>query len=86
MTFLNETAVRTGDASLVANKSKFLKVAASSGHKNALEQVLGSAEVRSQMADVKAVTEVVLCTLFFMLAYGHWGSGSCSGAILHHSF
>lgn len=58
MTFLNERALRTGDATLVGNKSKFVKVAASSGHKNAVEQVLASPEVRSQMADVKAVSEV----------------------------
>ena len=58
LSFLTDTAVRRGDTSLVQNRSKFLQVSASSGHKNAVEQVLCSAEVRSQMADVKSVREV----------------------------
>ena len=58
MKYLNDQAVRRGDSSLVQNKSKFLKVHANSGHKNAIEQVLLCDEVRSQLMNVKAVAEV----------------------------
>lgn len=47
-----------GDTVLIQNKSKFMKVSASSGYKNAVEQILASNEVRSQMTDLKAVNEV----------------------------
>mmetsp|Transcript_17224 Transcript_17224/g.25761 ORF Transcript_17224/g.25761 Transcript_17224/m.25761 type:complete len:429 (-) Transcript_17224:138-1424(-) len=65
MNFLNDTAVRRGDTVLVQNKSKFLRVNASSGHKNAIEQVLASSEVRSQLNDVKAVAEVRALERFY---------------------
>jgi protein pelota len=64
MKYLNENAVRRGDSVLVQNKSKFLKVHATSGHKNAIEEALLSEEVKSQLLDVKAVGEVRL--LFFI--------------------
>lgn len=58
MTYLSTTSVRKGDTSLVQNKYKFLKVSTSSGYKTAVEQLLGSPELRSQMTDLKAVNEV----------------------------
>jgi hypothetical protein len=58
MTYLHETCIRRGDTRLIQNRSKFLKVAASSGYKNAVEQILASNEVRSQMTDLRAVNEV----------------------------
>lgn len=67
MKFLNEQAVRRGDMALVQNKSKFLKVHATSGHKNAIEQVLLSDEVKSQMTDVKAVEEVRALERFYSM-------------------
>ena len=56
--FLNQQAVRRGDSALIHNKSKFLKVHASSGRKRAIEEILLSEEVKSQLEDVKAVEEV----------------------------
>jgi hypothetical protein len=59
MTYLNETCIRRGDTALIQNRSKFMKVSASSGYKNAVEQILASNEIRSQMTDLRAVTEVL---------------------------
>ena len=50
MQFMIEHATRKNDAVLIKNKSKFIKVPASSGHKNAVDQILSSADLRSQMA------------------------------------
>lgn len=64
MTYLSNTSIRRGDSSLIQNKYKFLKVSTSSGYKGAVEQLLGSSELRSQMSDLKAVNEVNLFSLF----------------------
>ncbi len=45
MHFVAEQAVRRGDTALLKNKAKFVKVAASSGHKNAVDQLLGNVEL-----------------------------------------
>jgi protein pelota len=58
MTFMLETAVRREDAVIIANKSKFLKSHASSGHKKAIEEMLMDPSLRGQLSDVKAADEV----------------------------
>lgn len=59
MSYLYSTKIDNNvDPSLVHNKSKFLKVPASSGHKNAIDQILGNEEIRSQLVDTKAAGEV----------------------------
>lgn len=69
MDFLNDTARRRGNVSMIQNKSKFLKVHATSGHKNAIEQALMCDSVKSQLLDVKAVAEVRALDRFYeMLA------------------
>lgn len=79
MTYLNETAVRRGDSVFIQNKSKFLRVPASSGYKNAVEQILSSNEIRSQMTELKAVNEVSLSLPFSLLILMiFFYLGSCS--------
>jgi protein pelota len=58
MKFLLETATRVGDVAILKQKSKFLKAHASSGYKKAIDELLGDAALRSQLADVKAADEV----------------------------
>ena len=41
MKYLTEKAVRVGDVQLTKQKSKFLKAHTSSGHKRAIEELLG---------------------------------------------
>lgn len=67
MEFFNKTAVERGDTLLLQNKSKFLKVHASSGHKNAIEQILVNPDVRNQLNDVKAVNEVKALERFYQV-------------------
>ena len=42
MKYLTEKAVRVGDVQLIKQKSKFLKTHTSSGHKRAIEELLGN--------------------------------------------
>ncbi len=79
MSYLYSTKIDNNvDPSLVHNKSKFLKVPASSGHKNAIDQILGNEEIRSQLVDTKAAGEVPhrtipLHTLSASIATQHCG-------------
>ena len=41
MKYLTERAVRAGDSQLIKQKSKFLKAHTSSGHKQAIDELLG---------------------------------------------
>jgi hypothetical protein len=43
---------------LVKNKSKFVKVHASSGYKRSIAELLGDEAIRLQLGDVKAADEV----------------------------
>jgi protein pelota len=58
MSFFNTTIVAKGETSLVQNKSKFVRVSASSGHKNAIDQMLANDDIRHQLNDTKAAGEV----------------------------
>lgn len=53
---------------LIENKSKFVRVHASSGHKHAVEEILSQPAVQSRLADTKASEEIrALATFFDML-------------------
>ena len=43
---------------MLKNKSKWLRVHASSGHKRAIDEILNQPEVAAQMTDLKAAAEV----------------------------
>ena len=58
LSYMQERAVREEDVMFIKHKAKFLKAHTSSGHKHAVEEMLGSAELQSQLGDVGAVGEV----------------------------
>ncbi|RYH29687.1 hypothetical protein EON65_07620 [archaeon] len=61
ISYLMQRALRESEdkeAPIFKNKGKFLKVASSSGYRNAIEEILSKPEVVSQLANVKAVEEV----------------------------
>jgi len=51
-------AARQEDRILLENRQKMLVTRSASGHKSAVEEVLGNPEVLSQLADVHAAEEV----------------------------
>jgi len=63
--YLSAEAVRRDDKVLTENRSKFVLVHASSGHKHALEEVLGSPGVAARLADTKAAAEVAALGAFY---------------------
>ena len=58
--YMFDTAERTANTAVLQSRGKFLRAHASSGHKRAIEELLGDADFRSQLADVRAADEV--CT------------------------
>ncbi len=57
-----------GGQVLIENKSKFVRVHASSGHKHAVEEILSQPAVQNRLADTKASEEIrALATFFDML-------------------
>ncbi len=58
MTYLTEKAVKNGETALLKQRAKFLLCHASSGYKNAIEEMLGDPAIQNQLADVKAASEV----------------------------
>ena len=63
--FVMEQAQKRDMRTLLANKERFMLVHSSSGHKHALKEVLAQEEVRSRLADTKAVSEVRALESFF---------------------
>lgn len=60
--------VRLVRQDLIENKSKFVLVHASSGHKRAVEEILSQPTVQTRLADTKASDEIrALATFFDML-------------------
>ncbi|XP_028517947.1 protein pelota homolog [Exaiptasia diaphana] len=50
---------------LLENKSKFLLVHSSSGHKHALKEILSDSSIASRLADTKASSEVKALDTFY---------------------
>lgn len=75
---------------LIENKSKFVLVHASSGHKHAVEEILSQPAVQTRLADTKASEEIrALATFFDMLKkdpdrayYGYNVRTNCFGDYL----
>ena len=57
-TYMENVATRQDDAAFLKQKSKFLRSHASSGHKKAIDEMLGNPEIQGQMEDIKAAKEV----------------------------
>ena len=56
--YMENIATRQGDSAFLKQKSKFLRGHASSGHKKAIDEMLGNPDIQSQMEDIKATKEV----------------------------
>lgn len=52
---------------LIENKSKFILVHATSGHKRAVEDILSQPAVQSRLADTKAAEEIRALANFFSM-------------------
>jgi protein pelota len=65
--FINETAVRTGNKALMAQKANFIVVHSSSGHVHALNEVLQSPEVQARLKDTRYARETRLMDEFMTL-------------------
>jgi protein pelota len=70
--FMYDQAARRADRekplkALFEHKQKFVKCHAASGHKHALNEVLGDAAVMARMADTKAARETALLDRFFKM-------------------
>ncbi|CAK4653643.1 hypothetical protein LEN26_011169 [Aphanomyces euteiches] len=67
--FMLDLAVRTDDKVILENKHRFILVHASSGHKHALDEVLGDAKVKAQLEDTKAAGDVKCLDTFFEMLH-----------------
>ena len=56
--FMMDTATRQGDTDLLKQRSKIIITHATSGHKNAIDDLLANPDLFSQLMDVKAAQEV----------------------------
>lgn len=65
--FALETATRTGNKALLAQKANFVVVHSSSGHLYALNEVLGSPEVLAKLKDTKYARETKLMDDFMTM-------------------
>lgn len=65
--FMYEKSIRLNDIQIIKNKSKFLKGNTSSGHKRAIDEMMNSQEFLLQLGNVKAVEEVLLLILVFVI-------------------
>jgi protein pelota len=67
--FVQKEAVRRDDRVFIENKAKVLLVKASSGHKHALEEVLGDASIAAQMTETKVAKEVQVLHRFMRYVF-----------------
>jgi protein pelota len=63
--YLMERATRVGDIELIKQKFKFLKAHTSSGHKGAIDELLGDDSFKGQLLEVKAADEVRALQAFY---------------------
>ncbi|KAG0255583.1 hypothetical protein DFQ27_006191 [Actinomortierella ambigua] len=63
--FIFAEAVRTDNKTLMQNKSKFIMVHTSTGHKQALQEVMNDPAIKVKLADTKAAQEVQALDQFY---------------------
>ncbi|KAI8916947.1 hypothetical protein DFJ77DRAFT_429701 [Powellomyces hirtus] len=63
--YINATAIRTDNKTIMENRSKFLLVYCSSGQKHALTEVLSQPVVQNQLSDTKYANEVRTLQRFY---------------------
>jgi protein pelota len=67
--YLLEEAVRTDEKVILENKSKFLLLHASSGHKASIKEILQDHTMISKLADTKAATEAKVLQQFYNMLH-----------------
>ena len=65
--YMMAEAVRQGNKNIQENKSKFLLLHSSSGHKGALQEILREPSIQAQMADTKFAQETKALENFFQM-------------------
>ncbi|KAI8325843.1 protein pelota [Martensiomyces pterosporus] len=65
--YMMAQAVKTDDKVIMENKSKFLLVHTSSGHKGALEEVMRDPQIKARLADTKSAQEVRALDGFYQM-------------------
>lgn len=65
--YIQQESVRKGDRPFIENKSKFVLVKSSNGHKYALEEVFSDPSVMSRMNDTKVAKEVDILNKFMRM-------------------
>ena len=58
MNYMKKNGESLQDVNITRNQKKILQAHASSGHKNAIDEILGKEEVQSKLSDMKAAGEV----------------------------
>eukprot|EP01094_Clydonella_sp_ATCC50884_P005817 TRINITY_DN1478_c0_g4_i1.p1 TRINITY_DN1478_c0_g4~~TRINITY_DN1478_c0_g4_i1.p1 ORF type:complete len:395 (-),score=169.86 TRINITY_DN1478_c0_g4_i1:287-1471(-) len=91
--WMNAQAVKRDLRVLIENKSKFLLVHSSSGHKGALKEILADPAIASRLENTKAAGEVRLLNSFFQMlqndpdrafyGYDHCARAAAAAAIEH---
>ena len=61
--------MKDSDSSIIKNKSKFLKAHTSCGHKKAIEEMLSSPDLVSQLIEVKAADDVYFNIIIFLMSF-----------------
>jgi len=69
--YLLRECVRREDRAFIENKDKFVLVRASSGHKQALEEVFGDPAIASKLTDTKMVKEIEVLNKFMRMIDSH---------------
>ncbi|KAJ1875134.1 Translation factor pelota [Coemansia sp. RSA 990] len=65
--YMMAQAVKTEDRVIIENKSKFLLVHTSSGHKGALEEVMRDPQIKARLADTKSAEEARAIDNFYQM-------------------
>ncbi|KAG0767113.1 hypothetical protein G6F57_002568 [Rhizopus arrhizus] len=63
--YIFDQAVKTGNKVIMENKSKFLQIHCSSGHKHALTEIMQDPSIQVKLADTKAAREVQALDKFY---------------------
>ncbi|KAI9271449.1 hypothetical protein BY458DRAFT_586530 [Sporodiniella umbellata] len=63
--YIFDQAVKTGNKTIMENKSKFVQIHCSNGHKHALTEIMQDPSIQARLADTKAAREVQALDKFY---------------------
>lgn len=84
--FMIQTATRQEKRVFLENKSKFMLVHSSSGHKHALKEVLTDSVVMSKLVNTKATSEVTALNDFYQMLKTDQSRAFYGYVVLHKHF